>query len=98
QFWERLRRKLLQNGEVAGNATSWLKGVQLDAPLCHNQGIGRHLPGLAMDLQLKSIFEKRLEHGPSHHALASGAIRLGIDLVADGVDPGRSSLYGDTRS
>ena len=44
-----------------------------------------------MKLQLKPVFEKRLEHWSMHHLLARFALRARLDQVKIGMDPPRAS-------
>src|ERR1700693_3467712 len=80
---------------IPGNAPSGLCYLKLGAALGHSQRIDRNLSGFAMDLQLKPVFEKRLQHGPPHDVPAWNSLRFRIDAVTGGIDPGRPSRDWD---
>jgi hypothetical protein len=45
-----------------------------------------------MNLQLESILQKRLEHGPTHHFHGLRDLRFRVDRKGLGFQPGRASL------
>ncbi len=48
-----------------------------------------------MDLELKPVFEKRLQHGSMHHFLIRITLRSCVDIVELGIDPRRASRDRD---
>jgi hypothetical protein len=75
---------------IEGCATAFLRGLQLEAALGHGHGEDGHLPGLAMNLQMKPVFEQRPHHGSAHHGLALRTLCFGVDEIAGGIDPVRA--------
>src|ERR1035441_4986704 len=72
-------RRLSQIRRIDVIATAFFRGSQLETAFGHGHYISRNLSGLAMSLQLKPIFEKRLHHGSPHHRPALRTLRFRID-------------------
>ena len=67
---------------VHSNATSFLRcGGKLGAIPGHTQSVDGYFPGLAMDLQIKPVFEQHLHHGSPHHFVAWSSLGLRLDPV-----------------
>ena len=74
------------------NAARFLRRRQFGAALCRRQIVDREISRLPVERQLEPVGQERLQHQP--HLLRIGVgLRFGLDIVAIGIDPGRTSYH-----
>ena len=74
------------------NAACFLRRRQFGAALCRRQIVDRELSRLPVKPQLEPVGQERLQHQPCL-LLIGVALRFGLDIVAIGIDPGRTSYH-----